>query len=89
MSAVPRLREYRGPALFSYGFRPFFLLGAIHAAIAIPLWLLAFYGVIPMTTAFAPRDWHVHDPTSAVWRLPRREIRGFAGVSLGAAGLWC
>ncbi len=28
-------------------------------------------------------------PTSAVWRLPRREIRGFAGVSLGAAGLWC
>ena len=61
MSAVPRLREYRGPALFSYGFRPFFLLGAIHAAIAIPLWLLAFYGVIPMTTAFAPRDWHVHE----------------------------
>ena len=61
MGAVPRLREYRGPALFSYGFRPFFLLGAIHAAIAIPLWLLAFYGVIPFGAAFSPRDWHVHE----------------------------
>ena len=29
MSPVPRLRDYRGPALLSYGFRPFFLLGAI------------------------------------------------------------
>lgn len=61
MGAVPRLREYRGPALFSYGFRPFFLLGAIHAAIAIPIWLLAFYGVIPFGTAFSSRDWHVHE----------------------------
>ena len=61
MGAVPRLREYRGPALFSYGFRPFFLLGAIHAAIAIPLWLLAFHGVIPFGTTFSPRDWHVHE----------------------------
>lgn len=61
MSAVPRLREYRGPALFSYGFRPFFLLGAIHAAIAIPLWLLAFWGVIPVGSAFGARDWHVHE----------------------------
>ncbi len=61
MGAVPRLREYRGPALLAYGFRPFFLLAAVHAAIAIPLWLLALYSVIPFGTAFSPRDWHVHE----------------------------
>lgn len=32
-------RDYRGHPLFSYGFRPFFLLSAIWAAIAIPLWI--------------------------------------------------
>ena len=61
MGAVPRLRDHRGPALFSYGFRPFFLLGAVHAWIAIPLWLMAFSGLIPFGTAFGPRDWHVHE----------------------------
>lgn len=32
-------RDFRGHPLFSYGFRPFFLLSAIWAAIAIPLWI--------------------------------------------------
>ena len=32
MNAVPRLRQdYAGPALLSYGFRPFFLFGACYA----------------------------------------------------------
>ena len=43
MSATPvdRLRQRNAdlPALFSYGFRPFFLGGAITAALAVPLWL--------------------------------------------------
>jgi uncharacterized protein involved in response to NO len=57
----PRRRDYQGPALFSYGFRPFFLLGAIYAGAMIPLWLGVFEGVIGLPTAFAPRDWHVHE----------------------------
>ena len=28
MTPIPRLRDYSGPALLSYGFRPFFLFGA-------------------------------------------------------------
>ena len=39
MTPIPRLRAYEGPALLSYGFRPFFLLAGLHAAIALPLWL--------------------------------------------------
>ena len=32
------LRDYRGPALFSFGFRSFFLFAAIWSALAVPLW---------------------------------------------------
>lgn len=58
---VPRLRAAGHPAILSYGFRPFFLLGALYAAIAVPLWLAMFYGVANVPTAFTPRDWHVHE----------------------------
>ncbi|MBX9776113.1 MAG: NnrS family protein [Xanthobacteraceae bacterium] len=56
-----RLRPYAGPAIFSYGFRPFFLLGAIYAACATLVWLPVLYGEAALTTAFSPRDWHVHE----------------------------
>ena len=58
---VPRLRAYEGPALLSYGFRPFFLLGSIYAGLAILVWLPLFYGELSLHSAFAPRDWHVHE----------------------------
>jgi uncharacterized protein involved in response to NO len=61
MTPIPRLRAHSGPALLSYGFRPFFLLGACHAALAILAWLPLFYGEIALATAFSPRDWHVHE----------------------------
>ncbi|HLX16431.1 MAG TPA: NnrS family protein [Bradyrhizobium sp.] len=47
--------------LFSYGFRPFFLLGSIYAGLAILVWLPLFYGEIALSSAFAPRDLHVHE----------------------------
>jgi uncharacterized protein involved in response to NO len=37
MSPILRLRAYRGPAILSYGFRPFFLAGAIWAVLAVML----------------------------------------------------
>jgi uncharacterized protein involved in response to NO len=61
MAPIPRLRAYQGPALFSYGFRPFFLLGAVYAGIAVLLWLPMLYGRLSMPTAFGLRDWHVHE----------------------------
>jgi uncharacterized protein involved in response to NO len=56
---APRRRAYRGPAVLSYGFRPFFLLGAIYAGLAILVWLPIFHGELSLHSAFAPRDWHV------------------------------
>jgi uncharacterized protein involved in response to NO len=61
MPPIPRLKDYSGPALFSYGFRPFFLLGAWYSAAAITIWLPFFYGDVAIPTAFSPRDWHVHE----------------------------
>jgi uncharacterized protein involved in response to NO len=63
MTPIPRLRPYAGPALLSYGFRPFFLLGAIWAGAAVLAWLPMFYGELTISTAFAPRDWHIHEMT--------------------------
>jgi len=61
MAGIPRLREYRGPAILSYGFRPFFLMGAIYAALAVLIWLALFSGRIELASVFIPRDWHVHE----------------------------
>jgi len=58
---IPRYRAYRGYQLFANGFRPFFLLGAIQAGLAILVWLPLLYGELTLTSAFAPRDWHVHE----------------------------
>ncbi|MBE7196798.1 MAG: NnrS family protein [Parafilimonas terrae] len=61
MAPVQRLRPYGGPPLLSYGFRPFFLLGALYAGLAMPVWMAFFAGQAELPTAFAPRDWHVHE----------------------------
>lgn len=61
MAPIPRLRPYAGPALFSYGFRPFFLFGSVYAGIAGLAWLPVFIGELTLLSAFAPRDWHVHE----------------------------
>jgi uncharacterized protein involved in response to NO len=54
-------RTYEGPTLFSYGFRPFFLLGSVYAGVAILVWLPVFMGELSLVSAFIPRDWHVHE----------------------------
>jgi uncharacterized protein involved in response to NO len=59
--AIPRFRAHQGWPLLANGFRPFFLLGSVYAALAILVWLPAFYGEITLNSAFAPRDWHVHE----------------------------
>ena len=59
--AIPRYRRTSGPALLSAGFRPFFLVGALWAALAIPLWLAVFAGETRLPTQFSPVVWHVHE----------------------------
>uniref|UniRef100_E6VJP1 NnrS family protein n=2 Tax=Rhodopseudomonas palustris TaxID=1076 RepID=E6VJP1_RHOPX len=58
---VPRYPLQSRWTIFSAGFRPFFLLGAIFAAVAVLLWLPVYHGDLTLQTALAPRDWHVHE----------------------------
>jgi len=59
--AIPRFGSHQGWPLLANGFRPFFLLGSIYAGLAILVWLPVFYGELTLTSALAPRDWHVHE----------------------------
>jgi uncharacterized protein involved in response to NO len=59
--ALQRRRDYAGPALFAYGFRPFFLLAAAWAAFGILLWLPQYFGVLTVPTYFGALDWHIHE----------------------------
>ena len=61
MPPIPRLEPYEGPALLSYGFRPFFLFGALYAGLAVLAWLPIFTGELALASTFVPRDWHVHE----------------------------
>ena len=47
--------------LLAYGFRPFFLLGALFAALAVPLWLAAYMGDAALPTALPASLWHGHE----------------------------
>src|SRR6516164_5706203 len=60
-TTAKQARAYRGPAVLSFGFRPFFLAGAAWAALAIALWLPMLVGRLTLPTAFAPLEWHVHE----------------------------
>lgn len=54
-------RQYSGPAWLERGYRPFFLASGVWALIALPLWLLAFTGAIPISDAIDPALWHAHE----------------------------
>ena len=59
--AIPRTRPSAYPAILSYGFRPFFLLGSLQAATAMVLWLPLYYGRLETLSTFLPVDWHIHE----------------------------
>lgn len=60
-AAEEHTRNWRAPALFGYGFRPFFLFAAIWAVLAMALWLLALSGAVHLPTRFDPVSWHAHE----------------------------
>jgi uncharacterized protein involved in response to NO len=55
------LRSYRGPAIFSFGFRPFFLGGAIWAFLAMAISAGLLWGGMQLPSTMSLIDWHVHE----------------------------
>lgn len=98
-TTAERYRTYQGPALFSMGFRPFFLLAAFWAALAVPIWVATFSGWLPAD--HFNRDWHAHE---MVFGYLSGVIAGFlltavpnwtgrlpvtGGRLIGLVALWC
>lgn len=50
----------RGCALFALGFRPFYLLASVFAALSVPLWALQFAGLLQRPYLAGPL-WHAHE----------------------------
>lgn len=49
------------PPILHYGFRPFFFLAALHAGLAIPAWLGAYFGGYDVGGPFGGMHWHAHE----------------------------
>ena len=60
-TTAERMRAWRGPAILSFGFRPFFLGAAIWAAVAMALWIPALTGALDLPTRFDAASWHAHE----------------------------
>jgi len=50
--------------LLRKGFRPFFLLAALHALAFVPLWLAVLHGRFALQPYWAPTVWHAHEMLS-------------------------
>src|SRR5512147_1442713 len=61
IEGIPRYRPTRLPALFSQGFRPFFLAACLWSPLSLLLWLLQWSGLIEIPTGFDPVAWHAHE----------------------------
>lgn len=49
------------PPILHYGFRPFFFLAALHAGLAIPAWLGAYFWGYGVGGPFGGMQWHAHE----------------------------
>lgn len=87
-------------SVLSKGFRPFFLLGAIFAAIVVPLWLAVLSGRVALGGSLQGPVWHAHE---MIFGFTSAILAGFlltavgnwtgrttatGGVLAGLAGLW-
>lgn len=61
MTTSEQIRGWQGPALFSYGFRPFFLFGALWAALAMVIWIMTLGGWASLPSRLDPVSWHAHE----------------------------
>ncbi len=60
-TTAARMRAWTGPAILTFGFRPFFFGAAVWAALAMALWVPMLSGRIVVPTAFDPVSWHAHE----------------------------
>ncbi|MCF1710749.1 NnrS family protein [Tabrizicola sp. J26] len=60
-TTAEQMRAWTGPAILTYGFRPFFFGAATWAALAMTIWVPMLSGHLTLPTAFDPVSWHAHE----------------------------
>jgi len=60
-SSAEQMRSWNGPAIFSFGFRPFFLFGGVWVLFSMALWLAVLMGGVDLPTRFDRGSWHAHE----------------------------
>ncbi len=60
-TSAEQMRAWGGPAILTYGFRPFFFGAGCWAALAMVLWVPMLSGHLTLPTAFDPVSWHAHE----------------------------
>lgn len=73
-TGAKRERNWTGPLLFSYGFRPFFLFGPLFALLAMINWLLVLGGGGLEPAGLGALEWHIHE---MLFGYPSALIAGF------------
>ena len=60
-TTTEQMRAWTGPAILTFGFRPFFFGAAVWALLAMALWVPMLSGHLMLPTAFDPVSWHAHE----------------------------
>jgi uncharacterized protein involved in response to NO len=60
-TTTEQMRAWTGPAILTFGFRPFFFGAAVWAVLAMLLWVTMLSGHLILPTAFDPVSWHAHE----------------------------
>ncbi len=60
-SSAQQIRAYKGPAILSFGFRPFFLVAGIWTVVSLTLSTAMLSNHLTLPIAFTVVDWHVHE----------------------------
>lgn len=60
-STAEQIRAWTGPAILTYGFRPFFFGAAVWTALGMVFWVPMLSGHDVLPTAFDPVSWHAHE----------------------------
>lgn len=60
-TTTEQMRAWTGPAILTFGFRPFFFGAAVWAVLAMVLWVPMLSGYLVLPTAFDPVSWHAHE----------------------------
>ncbi|TNE91948.1 MAG: NnrS family protein [Rhodobacteraceae bacterium] len=60
-TTTEQMRAWDGPAILTYGFRPFFFGASVWAALAMALWVPMLSGDLTLPSALGPVSWHAHE----------------------------